>query len=159
MRLRAYPVRSALALFALAACSNVGDQNPPDKQVGPAITLAEAGVTRSVAVALAPELVDAASSHKIEVLVRRAGRLVVLDSYASRPGAMSRCRAGQERWVRLIDWPLGRELFAAQVESCLHDIEPADPVVTYRAGDERFAIAMLSGGSMSVAFDGSVAKQ
>ncbi len=159
MRARGYPVRSALGLLALAACSKVGGQNPPEPQVGPAITLAEAGVTRRVAVALAADLVDAAASHKIEVLVRRPGRLVVLDSYASRPAAMSRCQAGQERWVRLIDWPLGRELFAEQVESCLHDIEPADPIVTYRPGDDRFDVALLSGGAKSVGFDGSVAKR
>jgi hypothetical protein len=60
-----------------------------------------------------------------EVLAEKAGGVyVVTDRYASRPGPMSYCQAGQEQFVRVLTRSRGlRETFSLKVQSCRSNLE------------------------------------
>ena len=75
-------------------------------------------------------LIDPQGERDTQVITHAGPMLLVLDGYASQPQGMSRCQAGYERWLRVIDTQRGRESYAVQVESCLHDISPGHPVLT-----------------------------
>ena len=74
--------------------------------------------------------IDPQGERDTQVITHAGPMLLVIDGYSSQPQPMSRCQAGYERWVRVIDTARARESYAVRVESCLHDISPGHPVLT-----------------------------
>lgn len=111
-----------------------------------------------VSVAIVAAEIDSASDHVVTPLGARGAMLLLSDSYASRRQGMSRCQAGHETWVRLIDTHARAERWSRRVESCLHDIEPGDPIGGWTGAGRDFTINMVSEPSVhgSVAPNGRV---
>ena len=117
-----------------------------------------AGRTAAVRVALPPAEVDPANDHIVTPLGMRGAFLLLTDSYASRGQGMSRCQAGRETWVRVIDTRTRLERWNKRVESCLHDIQPGEPPAVWTGEGADFTINMLSAPSLhvSVGADGRI---
>lgn len=157
------PMRSWVSLAAalgltLAGCAAA---RPGGAEQAGALKLELAGRTAVVRVALPAAEVDPANDHSITLLGTRGPFMLLTDSYASRGQSMSRCQAGHETWVRLIDTRTRTERWNKRVESCLHDIQPGDPVATWTGDGADFTVRTLSEPStqMSVAADGSVTQR
>lgn len=117
-----------------------------------------AGRIVAVNVALVPSEIDAANDHIVTPLGTRGPFLLLADSYASRPQAMSRCQAGHETWLRLIDTRTRSERWSKRVESCLHDIQPGDPIAEWVGAGDSFTVNLLSEPSLhlSLSPDGRI---
>jgi hypothetical protein len=84
-----------------------------------------------------------------KVLGEKASRVyVVTDSYASKPGGMSYCQAGQEQFVRVL--ARGGSLvqtFSQKVASCISNLELGSPGMAWDAGSSMLKINWLKGPS------------
>ena len=147
---------AALAL-GLAACSGAASSAPQSAPTTAAgLALAIDGRQLRVPVALDAAAIDPAGDHDTRLLARTGGLAIVLDSYASQPQSMSRCQAGQERWLRVIDIAAARERYAKRVESCLADIVAGDPLFTGPDAAGAYTVHLVSEPSLRIAADGSV---
>lgn len=122
------------------------------------ITVPFANRVLRVPVTLDPSLIDRRGERRVKIIGTRGALLLILDSYASRPQSMSRCQAGQERYVRLIDARKRTEQRSKLAESCLKDVVPGDPIATWSVDGRSFTVNLLSEPSIhaSVAVDGTV---
>ena len=69
-------------------------------------------------------------------LVGDAGHNVVIleDTYPSRPGGLSYCQAGKERFLRVLDLKRpARETLRIKLSSCVGNLELEDPGVVWKA--------------------------
>jgi hypothetical protein len=151
---------AALAL-GIAACSGAATSPPAvatPAPAGPTLSLTIDGKRIGVPVTLDAATVNPADDHDARVLARlRKGNLaIVLDSYASKPQSMSRCQAGRERWLRVIDVVAAHERYAKLVESCLKDVVPGDPLLIGPNVTGGYIIHLLSEPSLRIAADGTV---
>lgn len=171
MRTRCSGNKAMVPLFALmlciAGCSEpakfASDAAAPATAPSPAqtsaiISLDIDGTPLRVPVTLDPTMVDAAGDHDTRVLASKNGIAIVLDSYASRSQSMSRCQAGEERWLRVIDVAAARERYARLVESCLKDVVPGDPLFTGPDASGAYTVNLVSEPSLRIAADGTVGK-
>jgi len=75
-----------------------------------------------------PSISRKARSGRLEIL-RQVGvsTLVIRDTHPSTPGGMSHCQAGEESFLRIIDWSDGtlRERLKLKLESCIDSLELA----------------------------------
>jgi hypothetical protein len=73
--------------------------------------------------------------------------LVVVDSYPSRPGGLSYCQAGKERFLRIISVAQKppRETFRVKLESCRDNIELASPGIEWLPSSTAVRINWLLG--------------
>lgn len=131
---------------------------PSPAQAGAAISVSIDGRQLRVPVTLDLAIVDPAADHETRVLASKGDIAIVLDSYASRPQSMSRCQAGEERWLRVIDVAAARERYARLVESCLKDVVPGDPLLTGPDASGAYTVNLVSEPSLRIAADGSVGK-
>ncbi len=112
-----------------------------------------------VPVAIDPALIAPGGRHQVTPMGGARGRyLLVIDSYASRPQGLSRCQAGQESWVRLIDLRTRREIYHRLVESCLTNVEPGDPPARWTADGQGITLDLVSSAPVNarIATDGTV---
>jgi hypothetical protein len=154
-----FSVSAATALgLALAGCAAA-------RQVPAAgsgyLKLDLAGRAATVSVTLPAAEVDPANDHSVTPLGMRGPFLLLTDSYASRGQAMSRCQAGHETWVRLIDTRTRTERWSKRVESCLHDIQPGEPPAMWQGEGADFTVRTLSepGVQVSVAANGTITER
>jgi hypothetical protein len=85
--------------------------------------------------------------RRVEVIAEMPQRAVVLvDRYASLPGGLSMCQAGEESFVRVIAIGAAqpRVTFTAKTGSCLQNIELADPGLEWSAGSRTLRIEWLA---------------
>lgn len=114
------------------------------------------GGLRRVPVSLDLTQINPTGDHTVKPIAPARGNLLlVLDSYASRPQPLSRCKAGNEKWVRLIDLRNNKELSAHLVESCLNNVDHGDPPATWDADGSGFTINILSKSPIHVVVDPS----
>jgi hypothetical protein len=147
------------AMLSLTACAVARPTAQTHTAAETSILKVEAaGRVLRVRVALAPSEIDSANDHIVTPLGTRGSSLLVVDSYASSPEAMSRCQAGHETWLRLIDTRSASERWSKRVESCLHDIQPGDPIAEWVGTGPSFAVNLLSEPSLHITIspDGSV---
>jgi len=72
--------------------------------------------------------------------------VLVTDTYASKPGAMSYCQAGEEQFLRVIALKTRlRETFRTKVQSCRSDLELASPGIEWQPDKGALTIRWLSG--------------
>lgn len=73
--------------------------------------------------------------------------LIVTDAYPSQAKGLSRCQAGEERFLRVIGLAEGsaREVLSAKVASCLDNLELADPGLTWSASTGTLDVKWLAG--------------
>jgi hypothetical protein len=83
------------------------------------------------------------------MLGEKASRIyVVTDSYASKPGSMHYCQAGQEQFVRVLARGSGLQLtFSLKVASCIGNLELGSPGMTWDAGSSILNVNWLNGPS------------
>lgn len=108
------------------------------------LTITAEGRTLRFTAIIDPALIDPTGDHETQVLGVRRGLALVLDSYASRPAALSRCQAGQERYVRLVDLSTRQERFSRLAESCVRDIVAGDPPAAWNADGTAVTINLVS---------------
>lgn len=70
--------------------------------------------------------------------------LVVQDTYASMPGPLSMCQAGQESFLRVIGLAPLKEILSFKLASCRDDIELASPGLEWDAHTATLKIRWLS---------------
>lgn len=70
--------------------------------------------------------------------------LLVKDTYASRPGPLSMCQAGQESFLRVIGLAPLEEILSFKLASCRDDIELASPGMEWHADTATLTIRWLS---------------
>jgi hypothetical protein len=127
---------------SVARVTEVRIQISPERAVA---TLLIGGKTVGIPFATDLALVDPAGEQDVEII--RAfgeGGVMVLDTHASRPASLGRCGAGREQWIRVFSARTATQTFQRQVESCLNDIIPADPPVTWSGDGQHFSIKLLS---------------
>lgn len=73
--------------------------------------------------------------------------LLIQDTYASRPGPLSMCRAGEESFLRVIQLAPLKQLMSLKLASCRDNIELASPGLEWQAASATLAIHWLSGPS------------
>jgi hypothetical protein len=141
--------RALIAALLLCACAPApaGSAANESAQAAAAKLMVE-GV--AVPITLDRADIDPAGDHETVLIERRGNLALVMDSYASRPQGMSRCQAGFERYVRLIDLAARTERFAKRVESCLHDVVPGDPPATWPPDGRTLTVNLLSEPSVTV---------
>jgi len=138
-----------IAALLLCACAPAPTGSVANESAqAAAVTLTVEGV--AVPVALDRADIDPAGDHETTLIERRGNLALVMDSYASRPQGMSRCQAGFERYVRLIDLAARAERFAKRAESCLRDVVPGDPPATWSPDGRKLTVNLLSEPSVSV---------
>lgn len=82
--------------------------------------------------------------------------IIVADQYASKPAGLSRCRAGTERFLRVLvlAGKSGIERFRSKLDSCLDNIELATPGLEWNVDDHSLQVHWLSSpGQAGVAKD------
>lgn len=155
-RLRAAVIALPLAFAPVAASAQQSAEAAPKLTwVGPAILVQVA----------APEGQRAAPREKLplsfDASVARPARLlesavfarvgpelvVAVDAFASKPAGLSRCKAGRERFLRLVKTTPGavREMAALKIESCLDDLELAPDGLRYDAAQGELALDWSNG--------------
>lgn len=84
-----------------------------------------------------------------KVLGEKASRIyVVTDSYASKPGPMHYCQAGQEQFVRVLARGGILQLtFSLKVASCIGNLELGSPGMTWDAASSTLNVNWLQGPS------------
>lgn len=163
---RTLALLAPLALAALAGCAapaTSGSALAPTalsfRNQGPSIRVVEGPRVVDVPIRIDQATIDADGDHEMRLIHRAPGFVVVLDDHASRPQPLSRCQAGREVYVRVLALAPAQERFSRLVESCLFDVVPGDPPVTWRANGT-LTVDILSGGDGSrqfhVADDGVV---
>jgi hypothetical protein len=90
--------------------------------------------------------VDPKTAGATVELVASVGRqtLLVQDTYASRPGPLSMCQAGQESFLRVIQLAPLKEIFSLKLASCRDNIELASPGLEWHADTATLKIHWLS---------------
>lgn len=139
----------AVALLTACAATGAGRSGAGSRAI--AIT-GPAGKVQ-VKVSADPALIDPAGEHKVKLLGTHGRLTLVLDSYSSRPQSMSRCQAGSERWVRLVDLSARAERYAKLVESCLRDVVPGDPPASWAPDGRGVTVNLLSEPSVVLGID------
>lgn len=71
--------------------------------------------------------------------------LLVQDTYASRPGPLSMCQAGEESFLRVIQLAPLKQLLSLKLASCRDNIELASPGLEWQAATATLGIHWLSG--------------
>lgn len=141
--------RALIAALLLCACAPAPAGSAANENAqAAAATLTVEGV--AVPVTVDRSDIDPAGDHETVLIERRGNLALVMDSYASRPQGMSRCQAGFERYVRLIDLAARTERFAKRAESCLHDVVPGDPPATWSSDGRTLTVNLLSEPSVTV---------
>lgn len=89
-----------------------------------------------------------AAPAKVDVLGSVRGvALILADTYASRPGGMSYCQAGEERFLRVISITRrpARETLRIKLESCRETIELASPGIEWKPERASLQLNWLQG--------------
>lgn len=155
-------------LLCAAGCSAAPQASSPAPTPAPAPAPAKADAERVMALRLPgrnirvpvtvdPATIDPTADHETRLLASAGNIAIALDSYASRPQSMSRCQAGEERWLRVIDIAAARQRYAKLIESCLKDVVPGDPLLTGPDGAGAYTVNLVSEPSLRIAADGTVA--
>ena len=109
--------------------------------------------------------VDPASGTATVELVASAwsNTLLVQDTYASKPGPLSMCQAGQESFLRVIRLAPLKEILSVKLASCHDNIELASPGLEWHADTGILKIRWLSDvnhlaheRTLQIARDGSI---
>ena len=109
--------------------------------------------------------VDPSSGNaKVELVASAWSKtLLVQDTYASKPGPLSMCQAGQESFLRVIQLAPLREILSVKLTSCRDDIELASPGLEWQADTGSLKIRWLSDANhfaqektLQIARDGSI---
>jgi hypothetical protein len=79
----------------------------------------------------------------------RGSAIIVVDSYRSKPGGMSYCQAGHERFLRIVTVlsKPPQETFRVKIESCRENIELASPGIEWSPESSTLRIHWLLGPS------------
>lgn len=98
--------------------------------------------------------------HEIKVLDSRRNLVALVDSYASRPQGMSRCQAGHERYLRLIDETARRERYATLIESCMENVGVDDEPITWSEDGRSLTVNLYTSPpiTLNIATDGTVTR-
>ena len=146
----------AFSLLLLLICATARADGVPSVTQGTSKAFLDivtaSGALRRVRVSRDAFVAAGAKPRKIELVAERAnGTLIVIDTFASRPGAMSLCQAGTERSLRiLVPTKAGAaarlvERDHLKLESCHGNIELADGGVEWREADSTLRIRWLQG--------------
>ena len=133
------------AALVVAGCATARTLAPARSATTTGVLKMEiAGKPASIKVSLTRADVDPGNDHIVKQLGMRGSLLLLTDSYASRAQSLSRCQAGHETWVRLIDTRRLAESWSKLAESCLHDVQPGDPIATWTGVGTTFTVNLLS---------------
>lgn len=105
------------------------------------------GVSHRVHVELDDAVAPGASPIDVRVIAENDRLLVIVDTYASRSGGMSYCRAGEESFLRVLSLTTGTplETMRLKVSSCRYNIELGSPGIVWDASRSTLHVAWLSG--------------
>ncbi len=95
--------------------------------------------------------IDPTGDHIVTVLARHGRITAVTDRYASRPQGMSRCQAGSERYLRLIDIVARVQRYAMRIESCTANIGAADEPITWSADGKTMTVNLVTAPPITLA--------
>jgi len=94
--------------------------------------------------------IASANEHEAQILTMRGDLIVMVDSYASKPGENGTCTGGREVWVRLLDMAARRERSAILARSCRRGVTASDPLVTWDADGSGYTINLTSAAAVRV---------
>jgi hypothetical protein len=116
---------------------------------GASLTVASEG-TKPARLPLALDKTVATPARVLETRIvgePAPGVFVVVDAFASKPEGLSRCKAGRERFLRLVRAMPGaaRELATVKLESCLDDLEMAPDGLRYDEAAATLSVDWVGG--------------
>jgi hypothetical protein len=149
-------------LAALAACSPSGANLPPANtgckppQSSSSIVHADSskieirtqrGATYSTSFDVDGTVAPGARPTDIKIVAELDGTLLIVDTYASLPGGMSYCQAGEESFLRVVSIVSGapEETTRVKLSSCRQNIELGSPGLEWQPGSSTLQLRWLSG--------------
>jgi hypothetical protein len=89
-----------------------------------------------------PDVDSGSPVLRAELVGEKAGKVyIVTNSYRSRPGPMSYCQSGEERYIRvLVRGTRLRETFSLKVQSCRANVEVSDEGIRWDSATSRLSI-------------------
>jgi hypothetical protein len=148
-------------LAALSACgpsraslprANTGE---PPRPPSPAVQAdsrkveirTQGGATYSASFDVDGTVAPGASPTDIKIVAELEGTLLIVDTYASLPGGMSYCQAGEESFLRVISTVSGvaEETTRVKLSSCRQNIELSSPGLEWQPGSSTLQLRWLSG--------------
>ncbi|MDB5902914.1 MAG: hypothetical protein JWM26_1792 [Betaproteobacteria bacterium] len=147
-----------LAIFAYAASAAADAPKPVTAAAatdsaasgskGKLVVQSETGKRYGIQVTRDSTVSPTAQPSEVKLIGESKGvALVVVDSYPSRPGGMSLCQAGKERFLRIISLvqKAPEETFRVKLESCRDNIELASPGIEWLPASSAIRIHWLLG--------------
>ena len=118
------------------------------KADSPKLAFYSSGKLFTVPIVLDASVVKKSAPEKIEVIGElKQVAIVLIDTYASKPAGMSRCQAGEERFLRIFSLanktPI--ETFRLKLESCRDNIELESPGIEWSPVSSTLKINWLFG--------------
>jgi hypothetical protein len=107
-----------------------------------------AGVARPLRVPLGRDIAANDSRHSVTLLVSPApGQVLVIDTYASAPQSLARCQAGEELFMRLLDFAAARpaQTWQLKIASCIDTLELSDSGGEWSKADQTLTLNWLTG--------------
>lgn len=107
----------------------------------------ESGATYSASFDVDGTVAPGAAPTDIEMVAELEGALLIVDTYASLPGAMSYCQAGRESFLRVVSTVSGvpEETTRVKLNSCRQSIELGSPGLEWQPGSSTLQLRWLSG--------------
>jgi hypothetical protein len=149
-------------LAALSACSpsraNLPPVNTGSEAPRPPLPAAQAdskkieirtqrGATYSASFDVDGTVAPGAHPTDIKIVAELEGTLLIVDTYASLPGGMSYCQAGEESFLRVVSTVSGvpEETTRIKLSSCRQNIELGSPGLEWQPGSSTLQLRWLSG--------------
>ena len=148
-------------LAALSACGPSRASLPPANTSGqpwppsPAVQAdsrkveirTQSGATYSASFDVDGTVAPGASPTDIKIVAELQGTLLIVDTYASLPGGMSYCQAGEESFLRVVSTVSGvpEETTRVKLNSCRQNIELGSPGPEWQPDTSTLKLRWLSG--------------
>jgi hypothetical protein len=88
--------------------------------------------------------------HNVRVLANSSSlQMLIFDQYGSKVQGMSRCQAGEELFIRLLNFAATppKQIWQMKIASCLDNLELSDAGGQWSAGDQILTVNWLTGPS------------
>jgi hypothetical protein len=140
----AVPTRPPIVATAIDGTPTALSATPKDR----ALIFTLAGLNTFVRVPLGKDHAKTDTRHSITVLATPVPQqLLVIHTFASAPHPLARCRAGEEMFMRLLDFAAAKPMQAWQLKiaSCIDTLELSEAGGQWSAADQTLTINWLTG--------------
>jgi hypothetical protein len=107
-----------------------------------------AGTAKQLRISLGKDISQIDTRHSLSVLATPAAKqFLVIDTYASAPQPLARCRAGEEMFVRLLDFAAAKpaQIWLLKIASCIDTLVLSEAGGQWSVADRTLTINWLTG--------------